>query len=119
MHWKTERAFSKPVAFAAAVGMFDPHALDTEAVWPSWRAMIAHNTGEPQGTGEPCSVANQGCDAPAGWGGSGGLRHNDEASAEHWCQSCGDPVCESCSGPAPGEADGVRWCAYCLEDDED
>ena len=65
-------------------------------------------------TGEPCNTVDNGCTAPAGWGGSGGVVDNADADAEHWCYECGEPVCDACAHTIP---DGVR-CGYCQEQEE-
>lgn len=62
------------------------------------------------GTGEPCSVANENCEAPAGWSAGGGLIENDEANAQFECSNCREPVCGACSREV---RHGGRMCDEC------
>lgn len=66
-------------------------------------------------TGEPCSVVNLNCTAPAGIGYGNGVVDCDDSSAEHWCPSCGEAVCDACSVDHSGE----RLCYFCDEGDCD
>jgi hypothetical protein len=64
--------------------------------------------------GEPCSIVNVGCDAPAGYL-YGDTVVDAETSAEYQCESCWEPVCGSCSRVMKN---GERWCDACSEDHE-
>lgn len=65
---------------------------------------------EPEG--DPCSVVNMGCEAPAGILIGGGVIDGTEA-AGFTCCSCYEPVCGSCSRET---ADG-RECGRCAEEE--
>lgn len=62
-----------------------------------------------KGTGEPCSVVDMRCTAPAGWRAGNGYAVNHEANAEFECSECGQPVCGACSGVQNGR----RVCDDC------
>lgn len=74
-----------------------------------------HKEADAGGTGEPCSVCEDGCTAPAGWFGSRGVVSNDEANAEHWCASCGSAVCDACSHT---DANGDVVCLHCSDNQD-
>jgi hypothetical protein len=61
-----------------------------------------------------CSVANGGCEAPAGYLVGGDIAEGD-GEAENECSECGEPVCgsEDC---ATFRGDGRVVCYYCSED---
>jgi hypothetical protein len=59
-----------------------------------------------------CVVANQGCKAPAGWGGYSGYATNTRPSVSTICNHCQEFVCQSCSK----KTGGVRICDLCRED---
>ena len=112
---------------AQRLGVFDPDALDPDApTFDSLRAFVAHHqhdcapgqtpdSGVADG-GEPCHIAESGCEAPAGWGGFGGVEINDEPFDTLPCVDCGMYVCatcsEDCNDPALGEG---RRCATCAD----
>lgn len=60
---------------------------------------------------EPCSVANHGCLAPAGYLEDGDIIEGD-AGADGECSECGQPVCENC-------ADDEGRCSWCSPEDDD
>ena len=74
--------------------------------------MLAVHGGD-EDEGEPCSVCDDGCEAPAGWQVGNGVIPGD-GSAEFCCCECSDPVCGNCSRPAKGKR-GKRICNNCLE----
>lgn len=96
------------------LGSYDPSALDMDApVVDSPHEFIRHHSDEGEieedGEREPCSVANAGCEAPAGYAdGSPGHGH-----AEHACYQCGQPVCEACSEVQDDSTN--RLCDYCAD----
>ena len=70
---------------------------------------------------EPCHVANDDCEAPAGYrcGGLGGgiYDNTEEAAAEFRCFGCDQPVCAPCSQVIPWFNHGEqRICDNCVEE---
>lgn len=65
-----------------------------------------------------CSVANQDCESPAGWGSSFGYGANNYGpSIKTTCFICGEPVCKTCSSLVTYRGHRVRACATCLSHD--
>lgn len=102
---------------AERLGLYDPERMDTTApVHASFVEFVRHH-GDDEDTSEEvresCSVANHGCEAPAGMlvGGHAIETDPDDMGEVHPCPSCGDPVCDSCSNE-----DGE--CAYCGGEDD-
>ena len=108
------------VRIAARLGMLDSeaHPEMPEIVWSltEWVRLAEGATVEDPDEieGETCSVVNSGCEAPAGYIGSGGGVVEGTEYVDTWCFSCGEPVCDSCL--ATCEPDPV--CANCAEEDE-
>lgn len=65
---------------------------------------------------EPCCIANEGCENPAGWGVNGAIANNSHLRKIPLCRRCGDPVCESkgCSEVVQYIGEQSRLCWYCL-----
>lgn len=101
------------------LGMYKPTAAKQKTlVFDSVKELLATADDAPKArsvdTGEPCSIANEGCEAPAGWGGAGGsIEDNPEANAEFECAECSGPVCMACSVEASNGTE--RICADCDE----
>ena len=62
-------------------------------------------------TGEPCSVVDIGCSAPAGYMVDDEVTDGED-TAEHECAACGNAVCTPCSRLL---RDQRRVCVYCAE----
>lgn len=96
----------------------DPDALEGhDLVFDSLEEMKAAQGWpefKPTGTGEPCSIVDRNCTAPAGWAIGGGVEDNDEADAEHWCTECGEAVCTACS---TSDGSGGRICNNCNDEE--
>lgn len=96
------------------LGVFEPDKLDQDApVFESVSAFVAHHEGESEEPAECCSIADDGCEAPAGYAVGGGAVENFEVEpgvAKH-CDCCGEPVCQSCSA----EKDGRYLCTWCAQ----
>lgn len=73
---------------------------------------------EPEEEGEPCSVANDDCLAPAGWKNGSGIIENHGARAAFTCYECGEPVCSRCSVPVVKAKRSERRCLSCKESEE-
>lgn len=118
---KSEQA-NQAMRIAMRLGILDPDQLDLDApVVGSLTGLVDHHAGEPdedEDEVEPCSVADYGCEAPAGYmvGGSAIRNVEFDEDATSPCVSCGTAVCENCSSAAPG---GGRICGYCEEPDDD
>lgn len=97
---------------AARLGLAAELDMDSPVCGSVREMLIAHGHGEATEV-EPCHVANAGCEAPAGMLIQGGVVDGTEA-AEHTCDGCGEAVCANCSETRNGE----RFCAYCLEWEE-
>jgi hypothetical protein len=102
---------------AERLGFRDPDRLDQGApVFDSLSAFVKHHEVD-RGTFEPCSVAEMGCLAPAGFAVAGGAVENFEPEGETVeCGSCAEPVCEACSVPG-SLTDDERICVDCAEVD--
>lgn len=75
--------------------------------------LTVHGHDEPEG--EPCSVVDPDCEAPAGWQMGGGVMPGDSV-AEYECDECGQPVCGACSKlTRKGSRKKRRVCNSCLE----
>lgn len=72
--------------------------------------MIRVHCGEDEDDGEPCSVCDQDCEAPAGYAVGDGVIPG-EGSAEYACDECGEPVCGACSTMRKRK----RVCNNCIE----
>lgn len=115
---KSEQA-NQIMRIAMRLGLLDPDQLDLDApVVGSLTAFVDHHAGEPDDEEEiePCSVADYGCEAPAGYMVGGSAIRNVELDQDSTtpCVSCGTSVCENCSAAAP---DGGRICGYCQDVD--
>lgn len=84
----------------------DPIAREDQA-----RRDASRKAAEATETGDPCSVADQGCEAPAGFLVGGRVVHGTDL-AEFSCSECGEPVCGSCSEL---NDEDERICNRCLE----
>lgn len=89
----------------ARLGAMDLDEVEARGVevWDlhSWQTVPEGSTGEAledddEDDIEPCSIANPGCEAPAGTMIDGGVAYGTE-SAEYICPTCGEPVCDNCS----------------------
>lgn len=76
--------------------------------------LTVHNGGVDPTDIEPCSICNEGCDAPAGTMEASGVVDGLEA-AEYECLECGQPVCGSCSE----ERGDDRICYDCGENEDE
>lgn len=66
---------------------------------------------------EPCCVANEGCQSPAGWAGAfGGIFENHELLDLPACAACGRAVCASCSAEVMYLGMQQRLCMTCLRE---
>lgn len=73
-----------------------------------------------KGTGQPCSVVEKSCTAPAGFGtrqGYGEYKYAKGTGAEYVCHVCGEPVCGGCSYDSALGDKVVRVCFYCTTHD--
>lgn len=70
--------------------------------------------GDVEMEGDPCSVVNPGCVAPAGFFNMNGSISAGAEAAEFECYVCGEAVCGSCSV----ERAGRRLCGWCDESDD-
>lgn len=71
--------------------------------------------GEDEPEGEPCSVCDEDCEAPAGYGVGDGVIPGD-SSAEFTCDECSEPVCGACSKFQGKGKSKRRVCNYCLDE---
>lgn len=98
---------------AERLGIYDPARMETEVpVHGSFLSFIAHH-GEPEtDERECCHIANDGCEAPAGYmvGGHAIDVDPEEVGETDECPSCGEPTCASCM---VGEV-----CFYCADGDD-
>jgi hypothetical protein len=78
-------------------------------------ALVAAQPGYEEPEGEPCSICDDGCEAPAGHLIGGAIVDSGKTTSLH-CDSCGQPVCASCSKVAHGEG---RICNDCIEYEEE
>lgn len=100
---------------AERLGMYDADALKAQdTVFDTLEDMLKTAIDYEEGTGEPCSVADDGCNAPAGYMTGGEAIVQSGASAKYECYGCSNSVCGSCSQPHPKKR-GKRLCNYCLE----
>lgn len=99
-------ARNQAVRLAERLDMHDPARLDLEApVFDSLAAFVRHHRGdEPEP--EVCHVAEQGCEAPAGYMVGGHAIPAEPEGEVHECPTCGEWVCDSCSND-----EGV--CGFC------
>jgi hypothetical protein len=104
---------------AERLGMYDHTRLDPGApVFDSLAEFVAHHEhncapGETPAVdrSEPCAIAEQGCEAPCGYGGPGGVVENPGPYDTERCVDCDEPVCRACSD----DSDGERRCVHCQE----
>lgn len=103
---------------AERTGVFKPDELDTDApVFDSLHAFIEHHDDERDQQGEPCSVVDGACEAPAGYATSGGAVEAVVAvGLTEECVECGGFVCNACS---EDDGDGRRLCNFCKERTEE
>lgn len=98
---------------AERLGIYDRTKLVMDApVFDTYEAFIEHHTTERDTNQEGeerdcCSVANPGCEAPAGWMDGGSVVPNLDPGETTGCTECGEPVCENC------QRDGV--CLFCID----
>lgn len=90
--------------------------IDKATVPDSWDEWFAH-LGEDQDTGlEYCDAAGEDCENPCGYGGYGGISHNEDPPAcDIQCYACGHSVCGACSRVGP---EGETLCYGCNEENE-
>lgn len=97
------------------LGRLDLSKLDLGApVASSFAEWIAYLEGREAEKSELdyCGIATQSCENPCGYGGSGGVWENeDPPTCDVYCESCGEPMCESCRSEKRPER-----CAECDED---
>jgi hypothetical protein len=93
------------VRLGAASGEIDGSGIP----WQSLNEWVNQGEDDEESEGEPCSVVNEGCEAPAGYMTANGVAHGTEF-AENECEGCGEPVCDNCLGE-----NGM--CDYCNEDE--
>lgn len=105
------------IRVAARLGMLDSeaHPEMPEIVWSltEWVRLAEGATVEnpEEIEGETCAIVDSGCEAPAGYLGSGGGVVEGVEYVDTWCYSCGDPVCDSCLAVYTPEP----LCPYCAE----
>jgi hypothetical protein len=75
-------------------------------------AKAVHRGSEQRMVRQPCHVAEQMCENPAGWGGSYGIIENHELKEIPCCGMCGLPCCRSCSVAVAGG----RRCNECVRE---
>lgn len=91
------------VRIAERTNVFDPDRLDMRApVFDNFIAFVEHHGVGTRLEGEDeddacCSVANYGCESPAGYMVEGIAIPSSDGGELHECPQCGEPVCESCS----------------------
>ena len=86
------------------LGIYDPSKLDMDSpVYDSFHDFIkgvATKEGDfPDESDELdyCGVADYNCTNPAGYGGGGGVSHNeDPPECSDECEACGSPMCDEC-----------------------
>lgn len=105
--------------FAERLGLYDPAALAAlkahRRIFDSVAEMMKTAVDYEEGAGEPCSVVNANCTAPAGWETSSGVVAGG-MNAEFECYGCSLPVCGACSTPHPKKR-GKRMCTDCTEEE--
>ena len=100
------------VRIAERTGQYDAEKLDMDApVVRNTMEFIDHHTreDEEQEEYEACSIANYGCEAPAGYLLDGMVMPADDPGETSECEGCGEPVCENCMN-------GETLCPYCIDD---
>ncbi|HUW00812.1 MAG TPA: hypothetical protein VMW08_00535 [Acidimicrobiales bacterium] len=110
---------SQLARIAERLGDLDPDRPGHhDDVWPlhEWPLLAAGATGdnpeEEEYEGDTCSVVNAGCEAPAGYLGTGGAVVHGVEHTDNYCPGCGDPVCETCMADE-------ELCPTCLEYEAD
>ena len=105
---------NQAVRIAQRLGVIDLRALQgKDRVFASLREFCAGKDApkrRPKSTGEPCSVVDDDCTAPAGYQTGAGVVEGD-AFAEFTCHECGEPVCGECSAVVKRR----RVCNGCAE----
>lgn len=96
---------------AERLGIYDPAKLDRDS--PVCRSTIEFAEIHGGDQSEPCCIANQGCEAPAGMLIGGVVAPAERTGETHECPTCGQDVCDNCTGD-----DGVT-CVYCAGEDAD
>lgn len=105
------------------LGIGRPELEDRVEVWDldEWVRLAEGSTGDAPvfevEEGETCSVVNSGCEAPAGYAGSGGAVVMGTVFTDGRCSECGEPVCDNCSdeegrcqnGMCSPDEDGAGW----------
>ena len=101
---------------AERLGLYSPErAKNQDAVFDSLRELMAScDDAEEVEEITPCTVADPGCEAPAGFQNSNGTFEGED-SAEFECAACGDPVCGTCSTEVKVKRKKTRLCNYCRE----
>lgn len=92
---------------AERLGGYDHSKLDMGSpVFDDPDDFIEHHSSDREREDEPdpCSVAEPGCLAPAGYATSGGAISNHDIDPEVMttCEECGEPVCEACAASCCG-----------------
>lgn len=110
---ENEESPNQAMRMAERLGLYDAAGMDRSApVVGSLAEFVLHHTEEPtdddEGGQEPCSVAEHGCEAPAGYMVGGSVIPADPDGETRECPSCGNFVCYACS-----DDNGV--CAFCTE----
>lgn len=120
---EAEGAAPQLARIAGRLGMYDPDRLDTRApTFGSMREFIAHHADADDlaaEEAEPCSIAEPGCEAPAGYAGAfGGVVEAEvEEGLTGECYQCGEFVCGNAACSTVDEA-GHRQCAWCRDPEE-
>jgi len=111
-----QEAPNQIMRIAERTGHYDAEKLDMSApVAKSAFAFIDHHSSQEELDAleeqESCSVANFGCEAPAGYMVGNLAVPAEESGVTVTCEGCGQPVCDSCM-------DGQDLCPFCTEDRE-
>jgi hypothetical protein len=114
---------NQSMRIAARLGLIESETgEESDNVWSltEWVKLAEGATAddyvEEDEEGETCSIVDAGCEAPAGYMGSGGGIVEGTVYVDTHCYGCGDPVCDSCLATYDPEP----LCPYCAEvEDED
>lgn len=102
---------------AENLGVYDASKLDMSAPVVKSLAEFVDHHGEDEEEQECCSVCDPGCEAPAGMLINGFAVPSEVEVELGECPVCGEPICESCSGPG-GKCPSCHACDEGENDDE-
>jgi hypothetical protein len=106
---------NQQMRIAARLGVLDLDALDMDAEVGTLLEFVREHAGDDEPESEPCSVADYGCQAPAGYLEGGVVVPAVDREDTFCCEACGDYVCDNCSKV---DANGSVICNH-HEDEDD